>query len=161
MKNNVLILPFFAACLILVLFWGCKKNSSSSSSSSSNDVSLITQASWAYDTSGIDLDMDGKIDNNDIPDTVLKPCEKDDIFTFYKDSTGLIDEGATKCHVGDPQTDSMTWEFTNSDKILNVTSATHLNGSLNLLSLTTTSLVLYKDTTYLGFSFRYLISLKH
>jgi hypothetical protein len=160
MQKKSLILPFSAAFLFLAIFWGCSK-SSSSSSTPSNSVSLITQASWKYDTSGIDLDEDGKIDNNDIADTVLKPCEKDDTFTFDKDSTGDIDEGPTKCHVGDAQDDDLAWEFLNNDKILNVVSTTVLNGSLNVLNLTATNMVLYKDTSYLGLSFRYLIALKH
>jgi hypothetical protein len=160
--QKMLIIPFFAAILLLGICWGCKKSSSSSSSPSNDvNVSLITQASWKYDTSGIDLDEDGKIDNNDIPDTVLKSCEKDDVFTFDKDSSGLIDEGPTKCNVANPQTDPLSWEFTSSDKVLNVTSNTVLNGNLNILSLTASNFVLYKDTTYLGFSFRYLIALKH
>lgn len=161
MQKKMLIVPFSAACLLLGICWGCKK-SSSSPSPSSNDVNLITQAAWRYDTSGIDLDKDGKIDNGDLSDTAnLKPCEKDDLFTFYKDSTGLIDESVTKCHVGDPQTDPMNWEFTSNDKVLNVTSNTVLNGSLNILSLTSSSLVLYKDTTIVFVPLRYLISLKH
>jgi hypothetical protein len=161
MQKKMLIVPFFAACLLLGLCWGCKKNSSSPPASSS-DVNLITQAAWKYDTSGIDLNQNGKIDNGDISDTAsLRPCEKDDLFTFKKDSTGLIDEGATKCHVGDPQTDPLKWQFANGDKILNITSNTVLNGNLNILSLTASNLVLYKDTTYMTVSFRYLISLKH
>lgn len=161
MQKPTLIVPLSAACLLLAICWGCSKSNSSSSSSSTNADSLIIKAAWKYDTSGIDLDEDGKIDNNDIPDTVLKSCEKDDLFTFYRDSTGLIDEGATKCNAGDAQTDAMAWEFTNNDKVLSVTSATVLNGNLNVLNLTTTNMVLYKDTTLLGLSFRYLIALKH
>jgi hypothetical protein len=159
MQKKMLIIPFTAACILLGMAWGCKKSSSSSSSSA--NVNLITSSAWKYDTSGIDLDEDGKIDNFDITDTIIKSCQKDDLFTFNKDSTGIIDEGPTKCNVADAQTDPLAWEFTNNDKVLNVTSNTLLNGNLNILSLTATGFVLYKDTTYLGLSFRYLISLKH
>jgi hypothetical protein len=158
MQKPILTVPITAACLVLAICWGCSK---SSSSSSSNNVSLITAAAWKYDTSGIDVDQDGKIDNNDIADNVLKPCEKDDIFTFNKDSTGLVDEGPTKCNAGDAQTDVLAWEFTNSNKVLAITSNTVLNGNLNLLSLGSANMTLYKDTIYLGLSFRYLIALKH
>lgn len=160
MQKKMLIVPFSAACILIGICWGCKKSSSSSSGTSA-DVTLITQGSWKYDTSGIDLDQDGKIDNNDIPDTVLKSCQKDDVFTFNKDSTGLIDEGPTKCNVGDAQTDPLTWKFTSNDKVLNVVSGTILNGNLNVLSLSASSMVLYKDTSYFLVPFRYLISLKH
>jgi hypothetical protein len=163
MRKHVLIVPFSAAFVLLLIFWGCKKNSSSPTTPPlSQTVTLITSSPWKYDTSGIDLNDDGKIDSGDIPDTAtLKPCEKDDIFTFNKDSTGLIDEGPTKCHVTDPQTDPLSWYLTSNQTILNVTSSTVLNGSLNISSVTSTNLVLYKDTTYLAFSFRYLIILQH
>ncbi len=160
MQKPTLILTLSSAFFLLAMCWGCSKNNSSSSSSTNAD-SLIIQAAWKYDTSGVDLDEDGKIDHSDIPDTVLKPCQKDNIFSFYRNGTGLIDEGATKCSAGDAQTDAMTWDFTNNDKVLNVTSATVLNGNLNVLNLTATNMVLYKDTTVLGVSFRYLIALKH
>ena len=156
MQKKLLIVPFSAA-ILLGLFWSCSKNSSSSGNSS---VSLITSAAWKYDTSGVDLDQNGTVD---IADTVLKPCEKDDVFTFSKDSTGLVDEGPTKCKAGDAQTDPLAWMLTGGDKVLNITSNTVLNGSLNIYSLTSAKMVLYKDTTVQGvpFSIRYLISLKH
>lgn len=158
MQKNKLIVPFFAALLLLAIFWGCSKKSSSSSSSGDATVNLITSASWKYDTSGIDIDQNGTVD---IGDTVLKPCFKDDIFTFHKDSTGVLDEGPTKCNSVDPQTAPLFWFLTNSDKVFNVTSNTALNGTLNIFSINSSKMVLYKDTTVTGFSFRYLISLKH
>lgn len=162
MQKNLLILPFSAALVLLVIFWSCKKSSSSSSTSSS-PAALIASAPWKYDTSGVDLNGDNKIDAGDLADTLLKPCQKDDIFTFNKDSTGTIDEGASKCNVGDPQTTPLFWDLTGSDKVLNVTSLSVLNGSLNIYSLSSTQMLLYKDTTVSGLpiSLRYLILLKH
>jgi hypothetical protein len=157
MQKHPLIVSFFAVLVLLGISMGCKKNSSSTTSTNST-VTLITQAAWKYDTSGIDLNSDGKVD---LSDTLVAPCDKDDLFTFSKDSTGTIDEGPTKCNVADAQTDPMTWYLTSNNTVLNVSSTGLLNGSLNIFSLTSSNMVLYKDTTISSISFRYLIALKH
>ncbi len=129
------------------------------SSGNPDPVNLITSAAWKYDTSGIDIDQNGKVDH--IGDTTVTACQKDDIFTFHKDSTGVLDEGPTKCNAGDPQTQPFSWYFMNNDKVLNVTSNTILNGSLNIFSLTSSNMVIYKDTLFLGAPIRYVVQFSH
>lgn len=161
MKNQIqrhsLIVPFFAALLVLGIFWACKKGNSSTSSQNPT-IAFITSSTWKYDTSGIDLNNDGQVD---IGDTVLAPCVKDNTYTFMSDSTGTMDEGPTKCSPSAPQTDPLKWYLTNNSTVLNITSNTILNGNLNILSINSSNWTLYKDTAYGGLSFRYLFILKH
>jgi hypothetical protein len=154
MRKQVLIVPFLFSLAFLAIFMGCGKSSSNPAAS----PSLITQAAWKYDTSGIDLNKDGVID---IGDTTLLPCEKDNTYLFKKDSTGVMDEGATKCNAGDPQSTGFSWALTNNQTVLTLSGNALLAGSLNISSVTATKFILYKDTTFSGVSFRYIFSLKH
>lgn len=158
-RKHYLIVPFFAALVVLAAFWACKKGSSPSSPAQNATIKLIVASTWKYDTSGIDLNNDGQVD---IGDTVLQPCVKDNTYTLLADSTGTMDEGATKCSPSAPQTDPLHWFLTSNYTVLNITSPISiLNGNLNILNISSTNWTLYKDTTYGGFSFRYLFILKH
>jgi len=158
MKQRILIAPLAATLAFLLVCWtACSK--SSSSSDNSNRVTLVTKAAWKYDTAGIDLDRNGTIE---IGDTTLQACYKDNTYLFNKDSTGVADEGATKCSSTDPQTTAFTWSFsgTNQSKITSTADPLLAQG-VNIYSLTDTKFVLYKDTTVLGVNIWYIISLKH
>jgi hypothetical protein len=157
MKKHINPLTGLAVLLFLTVWSACSKSSSGSSGPSANTV-LITQATWKYDTSGIDLNKDGIVD---IGDTTVPVCEKEYTYLFNKDSTGILTEGATKCNPSDPQTENFTWSFTNNQSGLTASINPLLSGGVNIFSLTQTSLILYKDTILLGSSFRYVISLKH
>lgn len=122
-------------------------------------MTLLTQAVWKYDTSGLDLNGDGKID---YPDTVAQPCFKDNTYQFKTDSTVIVDEGATKCDTAAPQTATYSWTISNSNPpILKSNADSILTGGVTVLVLTGTQLKVYKDTTILGVSLRYILSLKH
>jgi hypothetical protein len=155
--RSLLILPLTA--LFLTLLWASCSKSHSVDNPNNTTTSLVTQASWRYDTSGIDLNKDGIVDIGG--DTLITACEKDDVYTFKSDSTGTIDEGATKCHPADPQTVPFKWSITGNATVLTATAPPLLNGSINILTLTSAKFVLYKDTSVSGISVRYLVSLKH
>ena len=153
MKYRVLIVPFFIALGFAAVLVACSK----SSSDTGGRATLIVKAPWKYDASGVDLNKDGTID---IPDTTQKPCEIDNTYLFKKDSTGVADEGPTKCNVADPQTSPFTWKLTTNQTILSVTGS-FLNGDATISSMTDAKIVLFKDTTLSGLNFRYIISFKH
>jgi hypothetical protein len=144
------------------LWVSCSKSSSSDTNNTNNEkVTLITQTAWKYDTSGIDINKDGIIGTGDFGDGSVEACTKDNTYLFKKDSTGTMDEGALKCSSSDPQTLPFTWSFTNNQTALTATFSPILSGGVNIVSLTDTKFVVYKDTSYLGANVRYLISLKH
>jgi hypothetical protein len=156
-KHLPIALPL--AALILTFTWAACSKSKSGTGSTNPTVTLVTQASWKYDTSGIDLNKDGVVDIGG--DSLITACQKDDIYTFKSDSTGTLDEGATKCHVGDPQTAPFTWMLTSNNTIVSISSNTLLSGNINIFSLSSTKWILYKDTTISNIGVRYLVSLKH
>ena len=118
----------------------------------------MTKAVWKYDTSGINTTMGTTVQ---IADTTITPCEKEYTYQFNADSTGVMNEGALKCSPTDPQTTPFTWSFNTPKTDLQASINPILAGGVNIISLTDSSLVLYKDSTLFGVSFRYIISLKH
>ncbi|MDR3716299.1 MAG: hypothetical protein P4L51_26135 [Puia sp.] len=158
MKKLFLVSLLFPIAFFLVVS-GCSKSSNNGNNSGSESrMTLITRSAWKYDTSGIDNNMDGIVD---IGDTTIPACEKDNTYQFNADSTGLMNEGATKCNVNDPQTAAFTWSFNTAQTMLQSNFNPILVNGVNIFKLTDSTLVVYKDSTVFGISFRYLLSLKH
>jgi len=146
-----------ASLMTLTLIWTACSKSKSSNSNNSN-MTLMTQAIWKYDTSGIDLNKDGVVDLTDN----LQACVKDNTYQFKTDSTVIVDEGATKCNSTDPQTATYSWSISSGNPAILKSDATPLLASgLTVLTLTSTKLTVYKDTTVQGVSIWYIFSLKH
>ena len=143
--------------LALSIAWAsCSKNNSNNNN---NNVTLLTKSTWKFDTAGVDLDKDGNIDQED---NSLEPCFKDNTYVFNKDSTVVMDEGATKCDAGDPQTSTYSWTLTNGNPpVLKSDVDPILATGLKVFKLTDTRMTVYKDTSYMGVSFWYVLSLKH
>ncbi len=155
MKKSIA--PFFLAFAFLTIWAACKKNHSAADNTSR--ATLITQTSWKYDTAGADIDKDGIVD---IGDPTLEPCFKDNIYQFNKDSTGVVDNGPTKCNPTDPQTTPFTWSFSNTgDSVIRSDANPILASGVNIFSMSSTKMVLYKDTSVYGQEIWYVISLKH
>ena len=158
MKKCVAFLPCLIVLASITIWTACTKNSSSSTEPSSR-TTIITEGSWKIDTAGVDTDKNGTID---IGDSTLLSCQKDNTYTFLKDSTGIADEGPTKCNSTDPQSTPFTWNFSGTGQSVIKSSADPLlaNG-INIFSMTSTQIVLYKDTAVFGISFWYVVKLKH
>src|SRR5258708_15680853 len=109
MRKAVVIVPFLSFFAYLAFLGGCSK--SKSSPSTDPKIALITKAAWKLDVAGVDLNKDGTID---IVDTTIAACKRDNSYLFNKDSTGIADEGATKCNPADPQTKPFTWYLSNN-----------------------------------------------
>jgi hypothetical protein len=148
-------------CLItlaLTVAWASCSKSSSNNNNNNTTVTLITKSTWKFDTSGIDLDKNGTIDEED---PILDPCFKDNTFLFNKDSTVVMDEGADKCS-SNPQTGTYSWSVTNGNPaVLKSDVNPILAEGVKIYTLTDTKLTVYKDTAFGLFSIRYIMSLKH
>ncbi|MDO6433861.1 hypothetical protein Q4E93_24860 [Flavitalea sp. BT771] len=149
-----------ASCLLLLTLainWAsCSKSNSDSNSA---NVTLLTKSVWKFDTAGIDMNNDGNIDQED---PSLEACFKDNTYLFNKDSTVVMDEGATKCNSADPQTATYSWSLTNSNPpVLKSDVNPILAQGLKVRTLTDTKLTVYKDTSFQGIKFWYVLSLKH
>jgi len=122
---------FFAAC------------SKSNSSSSKTKTELISQSSWKF--------SNAKVSGADVS-AFLQTCQKDNILVFAAAGTGTLDEGATKCNSGDPQSNPFTWNFATNETVLHVSAVLFTGGSsdFDIVSLTDTQLVLSQNITVSG-----------
>jgi len=85
----------------------------------------------------------------------LQTCQKDNILTFAGTAgtgTGTIDEGASKCNAGDPQTSPFTWNFLTNETQLFVSAVLFSSGSstFNVVTISATQLVLSQQITVSG-----------
>jgi hypothetical protein len=108
---------------VVALLLSCKKDEKSKTR-----TELLTSGSWhvtAYEVDpAFDWDGDGDLETNVYE--IMDQCIKDDHTTFNADGTGTLDEGATKCDPGAPQTVPITWSFQQNETELNVVGSTYL-----------------------------------
>jgi hypothetical protein len=150
-------IPFLFA--VICICYSCKKDKDDASR-----TELITSAAWKYDKAMVDSDSDGDGDI-DVPAGTVDECEADNTLTFKTDGTGVINEGATKCDSGDPQTVNFTWTFTNNETTINIPVGVFpgFSGDVKILSLTSTKLQLQKVVTVPGIPLpvNLIVDLKH
>ena len=150
----------FVLLSIGLIIYSCKKSSDNSPSK----TEIITSATWKYDTAAIDFNKDGKPETQ-IPPGTIATCKLDNIITFKKDSTGILDEGATKCTSTDPQTTAFTWYFKNNNDSLYSPNPIFggLSGSAKVSVLTSTKLEVIKEVTITGYpgTVNVVLDLKH
>jgi hypothetical protein len=155
---------FLATAALLIVVIGCSKNSSYGSNNQGPDANttLITQAAWIYDTSGIGANTSGAI-SFALPPGVLKPCEKDDTLYFKSDGTGTENPGPLACDTTAPKIVHFNWSFTANETA--ITSSDSLfsgfGGTITITSLTQTQLHLLKQVTVSGLPVILDIYLKH
>jgi len=141
------LLPAFVFIGIALLASSCKKDKSNSPAASKTKTDLITQSSWKFSKA--------TVGGSDVS-SFLQACQKDNILSFLKPSgssgDGSLDEGATKCNTGDPQTNPFTWYFQNNESSIHITTILFTGGSsdFTLVSLSATELVLSQNITVSG-----------
>lgn len=111
--------------MVLVLFTvaSCQKSGENSSNSSKSKTQLLTQKTWkivAHTVNPpVDINGDGTADS-DVYATVYESCNKDDIYTFKSDGSGMVDEGPTKCDDTDPQSTAIQWLFKSNETVIQI-----------------------------------------
>jgi hypothetical protein len=122
-------------CLAIASLGACKKDSDPVASPSRTD--LLTTPKWKITGGTIGSGAAA------FPISVILPtCYNDDTFKFNTDKTVVDDAGTVKCNATDPQTQTGSWSFSNSDQTqmqLNVP-GTPLNGTFDVKELTSNSL---------------------
>lgn len=149
---------FVALGMLLFAVTACKKDKASDPPPEVTAMDLITKAAWWIDTIAVDSDEDGEIDTP-LP-VVLQPCDYDNILIFYTDSTASFQYGPLKCNQSEPDNVPLTWYFKQNNEVVNITGEIpNLQGDVDILSLSETSLVLSKSV--IGITGKMIVSLRH
>lgn len=152
MKKHRLFWAIMTA-LALVGFMGCDKDDDDTPAKTKTE--LITQGSWKFSTATV-----GGADVS----AFLQTCQKDNVLTFVAaGSTGTVDEGATKCNAGDPQTSPFTWSFASGETQVNISTTLFAGGSsvFTLVSLSESQLVLSQNITVSGTTQNAVVTFVH
>lgn len=116
---------------VIALFPSCQKDDNDTSGKTKTE--LITESNWKFSkATSSGFNISGFLDD----------CQKDNILRFQASSSGTVDEGATKCDPGDPQTVSFTWNFSGDESAIHISTALFEGGSndFTLESLTESEL---------------------
>ena len=117
-----------------LLFGACKKNHDKDNNTpAKTKTELISTGTWKFSTATV---------NGFNVSSQLQACQKDNTMTFTSTGTGTVDEGASKCNSGDPQTSPFTWNFASSETILHVSAIFFTGGSndFNIVEISETTL---------------------
>ncbi|MEO6000072.1 MAG: lipocalin family protein [Chitinophagaceae bacterium] len=136
----------FIIIATLLFVAGCSK------SSSKTRAEYLASSSWKYSAAGIDQDGNGTIDIA-APSSLVEACLTDNTITFKADKTGNIDEGSSKCDASDPQIVPFTWELSNNDTQLTLSTSivVGIGNDAKVVEITDSRLVLSKTLTVAGF----------
>ncbi len=139
-----LFLPLLSI-LFLAPFVACDKDDDDDEKTKTE---LVSQGSWKYESAMVDSDNNGTGDSP-VPASFIAACQTDNVITISANGTGTIDEGATKCNVGDPQTSPFTWVWGNNETTVTFNTAIFAgaSGEFKVLSVTETNLVMSKQVT--------------
>ena len=134
------------AAFSVLLLTQCKKSKTDTTKSK-----LLISGSWKYKEGGLDLDNNGS-GETPFPPGTLQACDLDNTVTFKTDTSGVLDEGATKCDVTYPQTSTFKYTYNTSTNILNFSTAIFagISGDVKVLDISSTQLKLSKGVTVTG-----------
>jgi hypothetical protein len=169
MKSLIRLSHYFPAVLLVAVIvlscnksgvTGTKPNNPDSTANSVSVTSTIEAKAWKYDTSGLDTNNDGKIDVGG--DTTVVPlCDRDDLYTFNKDNTGSVNTGSMHCTVSEAQSTAFTWSLSADGKTLKASFNPILQEGVTVLTADSVHLTVYRDSTLMGVTYRYIVALKH
>ena len=78
-----------------------------------SNTEKITSGTWKNTAAMYDNDGNGTYETDEYAN--IAACYKDNYFTFFTGGTMEINEGSTKCDPADPQTETISWQFTNNE----------------------------------------------
>jgi hypothetical protein len=107
------------------------------------NTELVSQSTWKFDNA--------KVGGTDVS-AFVQACQKDNIIAFVSTGSGTLDEGASKCNSGDPQTTPFTWNFASSETMLHISTTLFTGGSsdFTIVTLSETQLILSQNITITG-----------
>jgi hypothetical protein len=145
---------FLTMCFIsfaFVIITGCGKDKTPPAKTKTE---LISQSSWKFSAATVGgSDVSG----------FIQACQKDNTLVFVSAGTGTLDEGATKCNSGDPQTRPFTWSFMTNETVLHVSTVFFTGGSsdFTLVTLSETQLIISQNVTISGTSQNAVVTFIH
>ena len=112
---------FILLLIAIAVTPGCKKyNEANSDPVTSTGVGtkapkeILTEKPWRLLSYGFDSNKNGVVDTNE---ESIRDCEKDNIYTFNNDGSGLFAENAMICD-GNKTMNQFAWTLSNSDTVL-------------------------------------------
>ena len=101
-------------------------------------VELLTRRPWMLSGYGFDENKNGRIDADE---ESIEPCEKDNLYFFYKNGSGMFMENGLSCATGITEL-PFAWKLVSNNSALDFQYAV-----IKILLLSFDSLIIYHDKT--------------
>jgi hypothetical protein len=105
-------------CILTVFAFSCKKVDEPDMRQDK-----LRAGNWKRTALKITYRQPGGAETTEDAYATLPACTKDDLLQFNAGSEGYVNEGGSKCNVGDPDNSKFTWRLTNGETQLNVSGA--------------------------------------
>ena len=137
MTNSKLFILLF---ITLAVMPACKKYNSAnpypvnpSETNTKTPSEILTEKPWQLLSYGFDSNKNGLVDTNE---ESIRDCEKDNLYTFNRDGSGIVAENAMICNANNPM-DQFTWMLLDNATVLDF-----YYGKANVLQLTSDRLLI-------------------
>ena len=101
------------AAIIFLFLTACSKKEDTLS-----NTEKLTSGTWKNTAAMYDNDGNGTYETDEYAN--IAACYKDNYFTFFTGGTMEINEGPAKCDPADPQTETITWQFSNNETSITI-----------------------------------------
>jgi len=105
-------------CVLTVFAFSCKKVDEPNMRQDK-----LRSGNWKRTTLKVTYRMPGGNETTEDAYATLPDCAKDDLLQFGSGFEGNVNEGGSKCNVGDPDNSKFIWKLTNGETQLNISGA--------------------------------------
>ena len=114
MKHFTKLFSSFLLLFVVLLFTACRKDDAPTAKTT---LELLQNKNWKLTGLTVTPGSTGT-GTEDVYNTWMEACEKDNLFRFNSGSIFILDEGPTKCDPSDPQSQNGTWDYNDAVSML-------------------------------------------
>lgn len=123
---------------LVILFTSCKKDKEPNVE---NNLTMLQNKNWKITALTVTPGYSGAA-SDDIYNTWMEACDRDNLFRFNTGNEFILDEGPTKCDPADLQTQPGTWGYYDAASMLNFQLTSHSDSYyLQIVSINENSFV--------------------
>ena len=141
MKHSTNACGSFLILTVVLLFTSCKKINTTDEATVKSTLLLLQNKNWKLTALTVTPGSSGT-GTEDVYNTSMEACEKDNIYRFNSGNVFILDEGLTKCDPADPQTENGTWDYNDATSTLHFQNSTSSDDyTLKIKSISETQLM--------------------
>lgn len=127
---------FIFTWIVLGLSVSCDKSEAGQEPTPKTTFELLTQKEWMLSGFGFDDNKNGIID---MAEDMSEECQRDNLYQFNRDGSGLYKENLKSCNTGISE-QAFTWKLQKNDRELDF-----LSGTIQIQKITEVEMTLFNE----------------